>query len=241
MRMHASEYVRAKAAAAAIQPLVRPVAWRADQSRRTPAAVIFTRADSGIRRVSDLKGKSFLFGTADSTLTLGAKASLVEAGIRASHLSRFRYLDRTEDVSRSGVFHSLATSLSELGNPFSEMTAVEAVLDGIYDAAVATEGRFVQVSATEKLVLLKRFDDEGYVIAAKTSLAPDAAISFGRAMVELKDQPPVGSLSPELNGFEPCTEGDFGQLRQKLVLESLFDENGSTNQLSLWEHRPASP
>src|SRR5437899_2741453 len=119
MRMNAREYVRAKLAAAGIQPLVRPAPLRADQPLPLLSAVIFTRADTGIRRLSDLRGKSFLFGTADSTLTLGAKACLAEAGVHASYLSRYRYLDRAEDLSRNRGLHASPTNVSDLGNPFS--------------------------------------------------------------------------------------------------------------------------
>ena len=112
------------------------------------------------------------------------------------------------------------------------MTAMEAVLDGLYDAAVTTENRFLQVSAREKLVLLKRFDDDGYLIAGKASLGAEAASSFRRAMTELKDPALLESFWPNPIRFQACSDSDFVAVRQKLILESLFDEDASTEQTS---------
>jgi hypothetical protein len=120
------------------------------------------------------------------------------------------------------------------------MTSVEAVLDGIYDAAAATENRFLQVSAGEKLVALKRFADEGYLIAGRPTLTTTAASNFRRAMIELKDPALLQSFWPEASGFEPCEDSDFAQLRQKLLLESLFDEDTPTEQSSSSTEQDAS-
>ena len=134
MQMNASEYMDAQRRDPGIQLLVvpshRPTAPRGD------AAILFTRQGTGIKSVADLRGKSFLLGAANSTFTFWTKVHLVQAGVHASDLSRFRYLDMNEDLSRNRVRHMSGTNVSDLGNPFSEMTAVEAVLDGFYDAAV---------------------------------------------------------------------------------------------------------
>ena len=115
-----------------IQPLVILTPSPEPVALRSEGAVIFTRADTGIETVSDLRGRSFLFGTADSTLTFWTKAHLVEAGIRANDLSQYRYLDNNMASGRNA---GSALDTSDLGNPFSEMAPVETVIDGIYDGA----------------------------------------------------------------------------------------------------------
>ena len=222
MQMNARDYLRAKMQAPGIQPLVSftpspgPVALPSD------GAVIFTRADTGIKTVSDLRGRSFLFGAADSTLTFWTKAHLVEAGIRAHDLSKYRYVDSKAELAGNAAS---APNGRDLGNPFSDMTPVEAVLDGVYDAAVVREKRFMQVAATRKLLLLKRFQDTGSLLAGQSKLPASAATSFQHAMIGLKDPQILQTFPDNPSGFKLCTDDDFSELRDKLPAEAMFDEN----------------
>jgi ABC-type phosphate/phosphonate transport system substrate-binding protein len=95
-QMNACAYLRSKTQATGIQPLVRIVSSGPGHNNRV---VIFTRADTGIKTLADLGGRSFLFGSADSTVTLLTKAHLVEAGVRASDLSKYRYVNRPEEIA----------------------------------------------------------------------------------------------------------------------------------------------
>jgi len=222
MQMNARDYLRAKMHAPGIQPLVILTPSPGPVALRSECAVIFTRANTGIETVSDLRGRSFLFGRADSTVTFWTKVHLVEAGIRANDLSQYRYLDSSVALGRNP---GSALDTSDLGNPFSEMTPVEAVLDGTYDAAVATEKRFMQVAATEKLVLLKRFQDTGSLLVGQSKLPASAATSFQHAMMNLKDPQILQTFPGNPSGFKPCTDKDFSEVRDKLPAESMFDEN----------------
>jgi len=222
MHMNVRDYFRSKLQAPGIQPLVSSIPSPGPVSLQNRDAVIFTRADTGIKAVSDLRGRSFLFGTADSTFTFWAKAHLVEAGIHANDLSKYRYVDSDRELARSA---ESALDAPDLGNPFSDMTPVEAIIDGIYDAGVATEQRFMQVSAKEKLVLLKRFQDTGSLLVGQSKLLPSAAKSFQRAMMNLKDPQILQSFPGNPGGFKACTDKDFSEVLDKLPAESLFDES----------------
>ena len=262
MQMNAREYVRAKMQDPDLQPLVRVVRSHGATALRGEPAVIFTRKGTGIETVSDIRGKSFLFGAADSTLTLWTKACLVEAGIRARDLDKYRYLDAQEELSMNRpLTPSLSPSDGErlvggrvrgwfmvpidvknemersnnqrsdlarregpvLGNPFSEMTPVEAVVNGTYDAGVATERRFRQVAAREKLVLLQRFHNTGYLLVARGGLPPHAADRFQQTMTKLKDPEILQPFAGNPSAFEACADENFAETRSKLAAESLFD------------------
>jgi ABC-type phosphate/phosphonate transport system substrate-binding protein len=228
LQMNAREYLRARINAPDIQPLVKVVLTSPPASAGTEQAVIFVRADSGIRTLSDLRGRSFLFSGANSTMTLLAKAYLVEAGIRSQDLLKYRYVDRREEL----LLRSTGTKDEagpDLGNPFSEMTPVEAVLDGTYDAAVATERRFLQVSGAEKLVLLKRFQDRGSLVVGQGKLPAEAAAHFRQAMVNVNDSKILQPFSGRPTGFEVCTNDELADLQTKLVAESVFDERPLAN------------
>jgi tRNA A-37 threonylcarbamoyl transferase component Bud32 len=222
LQMNVREYVQAKKQAPGIQPLVLIAPSSGPGALRSESAVIFTRADTGIKTLADLRGRSFLFGLADSTLTSWAKIHLVEAGIRARDLSKYRCVDNDVDLPRNA---SSGTRAADLGNPFSEMTPVQAVLDGIYDAAVVTEQRFVQVAAKHRLTMLERFPDTDPLLVGQSQLPASAATTFQHAMTSLRDPLILQAFRSHPSGFELCTDKNFSDLREKLAVESLFDEN----------------
>jgi ABC-type phosphate/phosphonate transport system substrate-binding protein len=230
MQMNAREYLSAKAQDPGIQPLVRPVPGSGGGAGHGESAVIFTRADTGIHTLSELGGKSFLFGTAESTFTFWAKVYLVEAGVRASDLAHWRYLDVPQDLSRNAGVNGLASTPRDLGNPFSDMTPFAAVLDKTFDAAVATERRFLQVAAREKLVLLKTFQDAGPLLVSRSKMPAPAAASFKEALLRLKDPQVLRSFPGYPSRFEACADSDFTEMRNHLRAESIFHEDSMPNQ-----------
>jgi ABC transporter, phosphonate, periplasmic substrate-binding protein len=221
LQLNAKEYLHMKTQTAEIQPLVRIVSGGPAHNHRV---VIFTRADTGIKTLSDLRGRSFLFGSADSTMTLLAKAHLVEAGVRAADLSKYRYVNRPEEITR-GTVVTPSSEAADLGNPFSPMTPVEAILDGRYDAAIVIEARFLQVTTTEKLVLLKRFEDQSALLVGRGQLPPRAAAHFRRAITDLHEPRILQSFAGQPSAFEPFSEGDVAELHDKLAAELLFDDS----------------
>ena len=227
LQMNARDYLHAKMQAPGIQSLVNFTPWPGPAGLRSDGAVIFTRTGTGIKTLSDLHGRSFLFGTADSSMTFWAKAYLAEAGICAGDLAKYRYLDsKDEMVKNSGPL----PAASDLGNPFSDMTSVEAVVDGFYDAAVATEKRFLQVAATQKLVLLSRFSDTASLLVGRSKLPASTARSFQLAMINIKDPQILQTFPGYPSGFKLCTDKDFAQVLKELPSESKFDEKSFSDQ-----------
>jgi len=222
LQMNAPEYLRAKMEAPGIQALVLLTPSSGPGALRSESAVFFTRADTGIKTVSDLRGRSFLFGTANSTLTFWAKAHLVEAGIQARDLAKYRYIDSNVEGPQNAGSPANAPGL---GNPFSPMTPVEAVIDRVYDAAVVTEERFQQVAAKNKLVLLKRFPDTSSVLVGQSKLPTLATASFQHAMTTLKDSHILQTFPGSPSGFALCSDKNLSEIRDKLAAETLFDEN----------------
>lgn len=75
---------------------------------------IFTRHDSGVTSLADLKGKRFAFGEQTSTTgTYLAQAALFQAGIKAGDLAGFEYLGRHDKVAlavAAGAFEAGASN-----------------------------------------------------------------------------------------------------------------------------------
>jgi ABC-type phosphate/phosphonate transport system substrate-binding protein len=232
MQISAREYLCAKMEDPDLQPLVNVLPSPAPGVLRGESAVIFTRADTNIRTLSDLRGRSFLFSTMDSTLTFWAKVCLVESGMRASDLSKYRYLDGREDLSKGAEANRPPPVAPRLGNPFSDMTPVEGVIDGIYDAGVVMERRFMQVAVREKLVALKRFQDTGYLLVARGKLPSSAARMFQQAMINLKDLQILQMFPGNPTGFQACVDQDFAHMQAKLAVEALFEQEPSREKRS---------
>ena len=61
---------------------------------------IITRKDSGLRRLTDLKGRTFAFGNRTSTAgRYLSQAALVEAGVHAGDFKSFQFHDRHDQVA----------------------------------------------------------------------------------------------------------------------------------------------
>jgi hypothetical protein len=205
-----------------IQPLVIPTPSSGPGDLRSGSAVIFTRVDTGIKTLSALRGRSLLLGTTDSTLTFWTKVHLVEAGIHARDLSKYRYVDSGVDLPPNG---GRISNAPDLGNPFSPMTPVEAVIGRQYEAAVVTEERFQQMAAKNELVLLKRFSDTSSLLVGQSELPASAIASFKHAMTNLKPPHILQTFPGSPGGFHLCTDNDFSEMCEKLAAERLFDEN----------------
>jgi phosphonate transport system substrate-binding protein len=94
-------------------------------------AVIFTRPESNLHDINDLKGKSFAFGARMSTQGhLIPRKMLEDAGITLKDLSRYLYTD-------------------------SHINTVRAVLNGEYDAGGIQDTLAKQLAAEGKIKILK--------------------------------------------------------------------------------------
>jgi hypothetical protein len=105
------------------------------------------------------------------------------------------------------------------------MTPVEAILDGLYDAGVATETRFMQVSQAENLVQLDRFEDPGALLAGRRTLPPEAARHFRDALIHLNDPKVLQSFAGAPGAFETFSDADVAELHGKLAAEALFEQS----------------
>jgi len=210
------EFLRARELDPEIQPLVSilPAPGLKD------GAIIFTRKNTGIKALPDLRGKSFLLGTADSTLSFWTKVKLLQAGIRASDFSKYRYIDRVNDLSKDAA----SAPAVVIGNPFSSMTPVEAVIAGVYDAAVVREKRFRVVAVEQQLVALDRFEDTGDLLVARGQISPEAARVFLSGVVGLNQSRSEQSFLDAPVRFRAASEDDFKEMSSKLESEVAFEK-----------------
>jgi serine/threonine protein kinase len=214
-QLNAREFLRARERDPAIRALIQMLPLPGFND----AAVIFTTKQTGISSLRDLRGKSFLMGAVDSTMTFWAKAHLSDAGVTSRDLSNYRFIDRAIELLPD---HS-SKPAKPIGNPFSSMTPVEAVANGLYDAGVVREKRFREVAAERQLVALAKFPDNGDLLVAKGNLPLDTASAFQRLMLNVKDS---ALNQPALNSparFRAAVKSDFEEMVKKLPAEEAFE------------------
>jgi ABC-type phosphate/phosphonate transport system substrate-binding protein len=215
-QLNAREFLRARER----DPQVRALVQILPMPGFNDAAVIFSHDGTGIRELSDLRGKSFLMGAADSTMTYWAKVNLADAGVHARDLSEFRYIDQLTNVLPDHT----SKKVTAIGNPYSSMTPVEAVTSGIYDAGVVREKRFREVAAEKKLIALAKFSDSGELLVAKGDLPPEIASAFQRMMLNVQESEPSEPVLRSTARFKPAVNSDFESMIKKLPAEAAFEK-----------------
>jgi ABC-type phosphate/phosphonate transport system substrate-binding protein len=215
-QLNARQFLRARERDPQIRALIQilPMAGFGD------GAVIFARKDSGAQSLSDLEGKSFLFGAADSTMTFWTKASLAEAGVTRGDLLMYRYVDGALDILPD---HSTKPAVP-LGNAFSSMTPADAVARGTYHAGVVRERRFREVATELQLMALAKFSDTADVLVARGNLPPETASAFQRLMLNVKESTLNQPLLNAPARFKAAVNSDFDLMLQKLPAEAAFEK-----------------
>ena len=215
-QLNPREFLRARKLAPRLRALVTVL----PASGKPETAVIFTRKNTGIRNLADLRGKSLLLAGSDSTLSFWTKASLVSCDVRSSDFARYRYIDQPNDLLPKGQ----SVPGVALGNPFSSMTPVEAVIAGFYDAAVVGEKRFREVAAEQELIALARFEDSAELLVGRANLPEDTAQTFQRALLHLNDTSLDESFFETPARFKVAEEDDYHDILTRLAAEAAFDE-----------------
>jgi ABC-type phosphate/phosphonate transport system substrate-binding protein len=211
-QLNARQFVRARQRDRNVKALLRLVPPGDHEG-----AVVFTRRKSGINSLAGLRGRSILFGPAESTMTFWTKAALAKAGIHGIDLGRYRYSDRSLEISSTNKAVSAGDA-----NSYGLMTPVEAVVSGVYDAAVMREKRFQEVAMEQGLVALHRFEDSADVLAGAGNLS-DQIVGAFRGVILKKD---LEASSPfflgDVGRCRPASEEEFNGVIENLGVESGF-------------------
>ncbi len=195
----AVEFLRAEKAAPGVTPIAR-----ANTSRE---AVIFTRADSGIQRLADLRGKSVAFPDPDLSLTVWAKARLVEAGLRARDL-RFstNIVDQGAEAGQTVI---------------SVAATIDRVLRGEAEAGVTRRSQFEHYRHLG-LVVLDQFPETPSVLAARAGLDPKLVEALRNVVRSHEDSRSWPDSRFVLDA--PADKGSLDALRRAMQQAERFEE-----------------
>ncbi|RMG74856.1 MAG: phosphate/phosphite/phosphonate ABC transporter substrate-binding protein [Nitrospirae bacterium] len=161
-------------------------------------SVIFTRADSDITRIEDLKGRSFAFGDPESTSShIVPRYMLKEAGVELDDLLFYNYLGHHDDV-------------------------VKAVLNGQYDAGAVMES--VAEDYKDRGLKIIKYSEEipEFNICVTKDFPSEELSRLIDAFVSLNENDPVGlgvlkAIDPHYTGFVEASDEDYAFVKEMMI------------------------
>ena len=129
-RLGARQYLGLRRNQPGLIPLVMP-------TNSFKQGIFFTRTNSGIQSIADVRGRAMAFGDTNSTISFWAQIKLAEQGIAATNLPRYDFLDSTLDFADEVQNVGHANAVNHIGYLHSHAQVIEGVIDGRYDAGIA--------------------------------------------------------------------------------------------------------
>lgn len=195
MLMSPASYVRFRRA----DKEIHPVAHFTSSGQRTTRTAIFSRPESGIRQLSELRGKSLVFASLDLPLVEDAvKAELWTAGLRARDFSRIEILPRGAVVS--------------------------AVRAGQFDVGVASLNELIRfTNAGVRLQIIHELATPGYLWVSTRKLEPATMQTIRERLLAIRDTEVLAALDETLTGFAPASARDFDEVERSFESARQFE------------------
>ncbi len=162
--------------------------------------VIAVAPDSAVVTISDLRGRTFAFGSKRSTIgRYLSQRHLVQHGIQAQDLKSFDYLGRHDVVGT-------------------------AVSSGRYDAGALKEGTFEKlVKKGHKLRALARFPNVTHAWIARPKLDGELRKALAAALLSVTDNQALKAFGRD--GFLNVADSDYDIIRQAISNNDRFFSN----------------
>lgn len=197
MRLGPASYVQVKSK----DPEIQLLAMENKKGRNTFRGVIAVHKDSDITDISQLRGRTFAFGSKRSTLgRYFAQLELTRAGIRASDLKSYGYLGRHDKVG-----HAVGASLFDAG------ALEETMFKKLQKKGVPIRAIHTMRNATKAW-------------AARAGLDQRVKKAVRQALLDLNDAEAFAALRFE--GFLPGEDSDYEPTREAISRNAeFFDAN----------------
>jgi len=193
VRFGPAPYITAKAR----QPGLELIAMETEGGDTTFKGVIIVRKDSPYRTLADLRGHSFAFGDPNSTIgRYLAQAELRRAGLFATDLSSYKYLNRHDTVAK-------------------------AVEIGDFDAGSVKIETFNKANANNTLRVLASFDNVTKPWVARKGLDRSIRETIAASLFALKDESALKEL--KVSGFIPTTDESYQPTRDGMKAAEEFE------------------
>ena len=212
MVMETTSYVEARRR----NPKVTPIAV---VNRRLDGAIV-TRTDTGIQSLSNLRGRTFAFDDASSSITVSMKSRLIDAGVYRSDLLGITNVVTEDNPPKPGVRRA------HYRHRFRVTSA--AVLKGEADAGLTSLRQF-EFDKHSGLKLLADVQSTPRVFVARVDLDDDLVVAFRNALPvahnlvdgrKLADNLEWDSIFP---GAILVDDSYFNELREAMRKAARFD------------------
>jgi len=192
-RFGPASYITAKQS----QPDLSILAMETSKGKKSFNGIIAVAADSPIRAVEELHGKTFAFGNESSTIgRYLSQLFLSERGVFSSSLEKYDYLDRHDRVG----------------------TAVAA---GKYDAGALKESTFKSLNAKgHALKAIATFENVTKPWIGRAGLPERTAKALTGALLDVTDENALKALKKD--GFAVGTDADYERIRQSITRNDTF-------------------
>lgn len=196
-RLGPASYVMAKRR----NPGLEILAMEAKGGMSTFNGVICVQSDSPIKKVEELKGKSFAFGSTDSTLgRYFSQLTLMREGVYARDLARYEYLGRHDAVGR-------------------------AVGSGLFDAGALEETTFAKLVASGVPIrALVTFPNATRPWISRAGLEPRIRDALRQALLNLNDPDALQAL--RFDGFVEGSDSEYQPTREAIEENPRFFAEG---------------
>jgi serine/threonine protein kinase/ABC-type phosphate/phosphonate transport system substrate-binding protein len=187
--------------------------------------IIFTRDDSDITQLSDLRGRSVIFGDTHSTISTWAYYFMVQAGVSDTNLSAMLIVDPVS------IFEANTEIIAETGAFSSHLMSMEAVLTNGFDAGVASSGTFMKDKALKQgFRALKVFRSDPVYFMARSGFPPEVADALTRAMVNVRDPKLFAGISRRIKHYLPAQDSELDRLREAMAVGAKYF--GGTDEIT---------
>jgi ABC-type phosphate/phosphonate transport system substrate-binding protein len=215
-RMAALPFLRARRAQPALIPLVVP-------TTSSKLGIFFTRPDTGIQSMREIRGHSIALGDTNATVSYWAQIQMVKNGISATNLARYDFLDSTLEFAEDVQDLGYSNAVSRIGYLHSHAQVIESVLGRRYDVGVAREKAF-RIHQPRGLVAIPgtEFQSSRNVMVARPNLDPKFVTALISAMTNLQGHW-LEMLPDQSPGYEAVRTNAFEVEQQWLDrIETLF-------------------
>ena len=216
-RMGSYVYLQAQQEYPGIQALVEP-------ESPPSGGIFFTRTNTGIQSLADLKSRIMAFGDRSSGLTINAQIMLVDAGLTDSDLGGYVFIDSRSEFAEE--VHELGYEAAMKRRLWLHSTAdvIEDVLDRRYDAGV-TSSRALAKHQSRGLVPIpgSEFTRRANPWIARANLPADLVRDFVAVVTALTNEPALRRLPDCPTGYRIVAADRYVSNRYALRrIEGLF-------------------
>lgn len=192
-RFGPASYVHAKSR----NPDIKIVAMESAKGHKTFKGLIVAHVDSDIQSLSDIRNRTFAFGSKLSTIgRYLSQLELLKVNIRSTDLGRHEYLGRHDRVGR-------------------------AVGAGLFDVGALKESTFKKlVKSGVKIRKVASFDNVTKPWIARSNMPERIRVALKRSLLDITDKKALKGLKK--SGFLPGTDADYAVIREAMQRNAEF-------------------